>query len=196
MEIIMKLTLVDEGDKASDCPEMDAFKAEHKDLVDDIKKLYNDTCEMLAKGCPDENGNVPMDITAIPAFQGALYTATLKLQLYIGTLESLLSENPVLLEQEDFMDDLFDLLDDAEDMLDLYDTAFTDALGFGGDDDGDSDGEDDEAGENDWDDGDDASPVLVRFRFDDNEFTEEAQMKAVAAAMAAVNETLGIEKTE
>ena len=182
MEIIMKLTLVDEGDKASDCPEMDAFMAEHKDLVDDIKKLYNDTCEMLAKGCPDENGNVPMDITAIPAFQGALYTATLKLQLYIGTLESLLSENPVLL--------------DAEDMLDLYDTAFTDALGFGGDDDGDSDGEDDEAGENDWDDGDDASPVLVRFRFDDNEFTEEAQMKAVAAAMAAVNETLGIEKTE
>lgn len=196
MEIIMKLTFVDEGNKASNCPEMDAFKAEHRDLVNDIKKLYDDTCEMLAKGCPDKNGNVPMDITAIPAFQGALYTATLKLQLYIGTLESLLSENPVLLEQEDFMDDLFDLLDDAEDMLDLYDTAFTNALGFGGDDDGDSDGEDDEAGENDWADGDDASPVLVRFRFDDNEFSEEAQMKAVEAAMAAVNEVLGIEKTE
>lgn len=192
MEIIMKLTLVDEGDKAADCPEMDAFKAEHKDLVDDIKKLYDDTCEMLAKGCPDENGNVPMDITAIPAFQGALYTATLKLQLYIGTLESLLSENPVLLEQEDFMEDLFDLLDDAEDMLDLYDTAFTDALGF----DGDGAGEGDEGDEDGWDDGDDACPVLVRFRFDDNEFTEEAQMKAVAAAMAAVNEALGIEKTE
>ena len=190
MEIIMKLTLVDEGDKASDCPELDAFKAEHKDLLADIKELYDDTSEMLAQGCPDEGGNVPMDITAIPDFQGALYTATLKLQLYIGTLESLLSENPVLLEQEDFMDDLLDLLDDAEDTLDLYDTAFANALGFGGDNDGDGDGEDD------WDDGDDASPVLVRFRSDDDEFPEEAQMKAVEAAMAAVYEALGIEETK
>lgn len=192
MKIIMKLTLVDEGDKASDCPELDAFKAEHKDLLDNIKKLYDSTSEMLAEGCPDENGHVPLDISDIPDFLGDLYAATLKLQLYIGTLESLLSENPVLLEQEDFMDDLLDLLDDAEDTLDLYDTAFTDALGFGGDNDGDGDGD----GEDDWDDGDDASPVLVRFRFDDNKFPEEAQMKAVAAAIAAVNEALGIEKTE
>ena len=191
MEIIMKFAIVNEGEKAADCPELDAFKAEHKDLLADIKKLYDSTSEMLAEGCPDENGHVSLDISDIPDFLGDLYAATLKLQLYIGTLESLLSENPNLMAQEDFMEDLFELLDDAEDTLGLYDDAFTTALGFGDDDKDGGDGDGEGAEDGDWDDG--TSPFLARFYFDDDVFPEEDQKKVVDAAMAAIYKVLGLE---
>ena len=143
---------------------------------------------MLAEGCPDEDGHVPLDISAVPDFLGDLYAATLKLRLYIGTLESLLSEDQELLEQENFMEDLFELLGGAEDLLGLYNDAFAVALGYGDDNEDESD--------NDWDEGDVTSPVLARFRFDDDEFPEEDQKKAVDAAMEAIFKVLGLENAD
>lgn len=188
MEIIMKFAIVNEDEKAATSPKLDAFKAEHKDLLADIKKLYDSTSEMLAEGCPDEDGHVPLDISAVPDFLGDLYVATLKLRLYIGTLESLLSEDQELLEQENFMEDLFELLGGAEDLLGLYNDAFAVALGYGDDNEDESD--------NDWDEGDVTSPVLARFRFDDDEFPEEDQKKAVDAAMEAIFKVLGLENAD
>lgn len=129
-----------------------------------------------------------MDISAVPDFLGDLYAATLKLRLYIGTLESLLSEDQELLEQENFMEDLFELLGGAEDLLGLYNDAFAVALGYGDDNEDESD--------NDWDEGDVTSPVLARFRFDDDEFPEEDQKKAVDAAMEAIFKVLGLENAD
>ena len=86
------------------------------------------------------------------------------------------------------MEDLFELLGGAEDLLGLYNDAFAVALGYGDDNEDESD--------NDWDEGDVTSPVLARFRFDDDEFPEEDQKKAVDAAMEAIFKVLGLENAD
>jgi len=191
MNITIKLNMATgrtDEKPASDCPELDKFKRDHKDLLAKTKAQYDTLVELMGKAAELSNDPNAIAIDDQPAFLADLYRALLELEMSTSILMGLLSESDTLMANEDMLDDLVEACELSADFLSMSDKAFETVL-FGED--------DDAAGEDSFDDGDEDidGPTAMVVIESDGDISEEAldallQQEDVNTAMQALLDTM------
>ena len=173
MDITIKLNLPVEKKATKTCETLEQFKVIHKELLDNTQGLYDALTERLAAADELVGKDGKVEVDKMPEFLGVLYHDLLALKLNTSILLDLLSENPKLLEHENFIEDLLDVCDNAEEFLSSANEMFDSVL-FGMDED-DGDGAVEE-------DGNDGEFMVTIFRIPARAMAEEEQEGAEDSA--------------